>query len=391
MSRVDKVPDFRTNASAERAVERGSQLTELLSEHTRVLHLLDTTAALRDLARMMREGCGAHIGLAGPIEAERLLVLRQWDGTRATGLHDLHVPMGLGLGGLAYAKTHPVWVLDYRSSPLITHDFDNAISADGIKTMLAVPMVRGGQTYGVVYAALREAREISDRVLDTATRIADDGAIALQTAATARRQREAATRAERRRIAAALHDSVGAQLFRIGSELRDLRTTAAHGHTELVDQLLRLEKQLAQTASAFRESVQALNQQEPSQSLTATLSNDCAEFQRRTGVEAQTLEIGALPECDEHRAKAIIAVVREALLNVEKHANADSVLVSLLPMDGGIAVSVADDGTGWGESTAASGIGMQTMRDRVEAVGGTFSVVTNEDGGITVRVWMPVA
>lgn len=357
-----------------------------------MLNLLDSTMALRGLAQLVRDECGVHIGLAGPAESDRLLVLRQWSGTRATGLHDLHVGMGLGLGGRAFAELKPVWVEDYCSSDLITHDFDRPIAADGIHSMLAVPMVRGDQLYGVLYAAKRDTSAFSDRQLDTAVNIARSGALALQTASTAERRQEAATNAERRRIASALHDTVGAQLFRIGAELRDLRH-AAHGENSmLLERLASLEDQLTETASAFRESVHALDQVDPAGQLGATLLNDCAEFQRRTGTAAQAVEIGAVPEIDPTRTRALVAAVREALLNVEKHAHARSVLVTVLAMDGGLTVSIADDGDGWsaeGEEEPG-GIGLRRTTDRVEGVGGALSAVVNEDGGLTVRVWIPL-
>lgn len=400
VSAVSKEPGVWAGhrTSMARAAEQSSQFEQLLDEHSQVLSLLDGTVALRGLARRIRDACGAHIGLAGPVESDQLLVLRQWNGTCATGLHDLYVPMGLGLGGLAFAELQPVWVHDYCASELITHDFDGAISADGIKTMLAVPMVREGRVYGVVYAAMRELTDFSDRQLDGALNVANSGALALQTATAAKRQRESAVAAERRRVASALHDSVGARLFRIGAELRDLRTLAANEGTPLLDRLVSLEDQLAQTASAFRESVHALDHDEPTGGLAATLSSHCAAFQRRTGTAAQTVEIGTVPDCDPHRTRVLVAAAREALLNVEKHARAHSVLISLIALDAGLTVSVADDGGGWNQENSAgsdlgagNGVGLRSMTDRVEEVGGTLSVVTNEDGGLTVRIWIPLS
>jgi signal transduction histidine kinase len=379
----------RLRTRGEPAAEQAVQFDQLLDEHQHVLSLLDSTAALRGLAARIREICGAHIGLAGPIESEDLLVLRQWNGTQASGLHDLHVPPGIGLGGLAFSELQPVWVHDYTTSDLITHDFDFAISADGIKTMLAVPMVRSGRIYGVVYAAMRELTEFSDRQLDGAINVARSGALALQTAADAQRQRESSAAAERRRVAAALHDSVGAQLFRLGTELRDLRTTAGEGGEgqQLLSRLASLEDQLAETASAFRESIYALEDEPPSGGLAAVLSGNCTSFQERTGIAAQAVEVGELPECDPHRQRVLTAAAREALLNVEKHARARSVLVSLTGLDSGLALSIADDGVGWAEQE--QGVGLRAMRERVEEVGGTVSVVVNEDGGLTVRIWVP--
>ncbi len=359
-----------------------------------MLDLLDRAAALRGLAHQVRERTGAHIGFAGPIEDDQLLVLRHWSGTRATGMHDLQVPLGRGLGGSAFARSMPVWVDDYCLSQSITHDFDVPISDEGIRSMLAVPMVRGGRILGVVYAAMREIVELGDRRLDTVVDLATSGALALKTASAAERQRETAAAGERRRIASSLHDSVGARLFRIGAELRDMRSLVDGEATELTERLDSLQQQLAETSSEFRESIYALDHDESGGDLTATLSRDCAGFQKRTGIAAQTVEIGPLPVCDSQRARVAVAAAREALLNVEKHARAHSVLISVIEWDGGVVVSVADDGDGWHSHDTdrpGNGVGLSSLADRVEGVGGTLSVVANEDGGLTVRIWMPAS
>lgn len=382
-------------AAGKRTAVHAERFGQLLDEHAQVLNLLDSTTALRGLAQLIREKCGAHIGLAGPAESDRLLVLRQWAGTQATGLHDLHVPLGLGLGGRVFAELKPVWVDDYCASEMITHDFDRPISADGIRTMLAVPMVRTGRVYGVLYAAVRDIKGFSDRQLDAAVDIANSGALALQTASAAERQRETAAVAERRRIASALHDSVGAQLFRIGAELRDMRNDAeGQGEgTALLGRLAWLENQLTEAASAFRDSVHALDHDEPIGWLGTMLTSDCTAFQRRTGIAAQAVEVGEVPECDPHRTRVVVTAAREALLNVEKHANARSLLVSTIAWDGGIMVSVADDGEGWRarDDGTDDGIGLSSTAGRVEEIGGKLSVVSNEDGGLTVRIWIPLS
>jgi signal transduction histidine kinase len=105
-----------------------------------------------------------------------------------------------------------------------------------------------------------------------------------------------------------------------------------------------------------------------------------------------------------------VAVVREALVNVEKHAHATSVVVSLVASGEGLAVAIADDGLGWPDAAApgadplaelaarrprgpsrerSSGMGLKASYDRVARLGGALSIVGNEDGGLTVRAWVP--
>jgi signal transduction histidine kinase len=81
---------------------------------------------------------------------------------------------------------------------------------------------------------------------------------------------------------------------------------------------------------------------------------------------------------------------REALLNAEKHARARSIVVSVFAARGGVAVSVSDDGMGLPDDYAKrAGLGLAAVNERLAQVGGTVSIGSNEDGGVTVQAWLP--
>jgi signal transduction histidine kinase len=87
---------------------------------------------------------------------------------------------------------------------------------------------------------------------------------------------------------------------------------------------------------------------------------------------------------------ALADSAREALLNVEKHARARSVVVTVSAQENGIAVTISDDGVGPGADPAhPGGLGLASMSDRLARVGGAATVTRNEDGGTMVRAWVP--
>ncbi len=378
------------------ALAQVDALRQLIDEHHDVVALLDRAALLREASRRIRERTGLDLGYAAQLEGEDLLVIRGWSGSRSCRLRNLEVRRGLGLGGKSFALARPVWVPDYCASPAITHEFDAVIRAEGIGAMVAVPLLHDGTVLGVAYGAQRETIRIGDTVLREVERIAAPTATALHLAERADGQTEAALLAERQRIAVALHDSVGAMLFSIGAEVRDLQSDAC-ADPQLLAKLRGVEARIADTAAAFRESLAVLDVVTPNQALTATVRGDCEAFGRRTGVVARCIALTDVPALDDAHCAAVVAVVREALVNVEKHAAATSVVVSIAATDGGVAVAVADDGLGWsaaGERSRAtrgtsSGLGLQASYDRLARLGGTLSVVGNEDGGLTVRAWVP--
>jgi signal transduction histidine kinase len=85
--------------------------------------------------------------------------------------------------------------------------------------------------------------------------------------------------------------------------------------------------------------------------------------------------------------------VREGLLNVEKHAGASTVVVSLGEVEGGVQVAVADDGApveaAGADGVPGTGLGLRMLVERAARLGGRVSLVHDEDGGTTLRMLLP--
>jgi PAS domain S-box-containing protein len=87
-------------------------------------------------------------------------------------------------------------------------------------------------------------------------------------------------------------------------------------------------------------------------------------------------------------------IVQEALTNVRKHAGASRVLVELRERDGGMATVVTDDGVGFRAGAdptrpRAGHIGLQSMRERAEALGGWWRIESRPEGGTRMEFWLP--
>jgi signal transduction histidine kinase len=205
----------------------------------------------------------------------------------------------------------------------------------------------------------------------------------------ARHAAEVAVHEERRRLALELHDTVGAMLFTLGAGIRRL------GDEPTLDEVVRariatIEQQAMEAAAALRGSLRVLSAPPEQVSLGVALREHCRSFQERTGTTARTITLTELPPLPRARIRALADATREALLNVEKHARARSVVVSVFAVRGGVAVTVSDDGVGLGEDHAAhAGLGLSATADRLARVGGAVSVASGDDGGVTVQAWVP--
>jgi PAS domain S-box-containing protein len=87
-------------------------------------------------------------------------------------------------------------------------------------------------------------------------------------------------------------------------------------------------------------------------------------------------------------------IVQEAITNVRKHAGASRVRVELRERDGGMATVVTDDGVGFRAGAdptrpRAGHIGLQSMRERAEALGGWWRIESRPEGGTRMEFWLP--
>jgi signal transduction histidine kinase len=92
-------------------------------------------------------------------------------------------------------------------------------------------------------------------------------------------------------------------------------------------------------------------------------------------------------------ATTLYRITCEAVVNARKHAAGSTVTVELRDRDGGYAVRVRDDGPGFvpeGTGYSPTGhVGLSSMRERSEALGGSWSLESRPGAGTTVRCWVP--
>jgi LuxR family transcriptional regulator, regulator of acetate metabolism len=386
----------RERAAADRAAEQEHRLSTLLAERDGLLAVLDRVLALQGTARLIRDVAGADAGFVADVDGKNQAVIRWLAGNRTDSLQDLAVPIGQGIGGRVMALGRPVRVSDYVTARSITHHFDGVVSREAMSAMLAVPVLQpvanGGSTVvAVAYAALRGPGEFGDDAVRAVQEVAVDAARALRLADAAAAGRDTAVAAERLRMQAALHDSVGAMLFSIGAQVRDLRTTLPDNPL-LCTRLSQLELDVSAASLALREALLALSESSPERALPIELAEHCRSFEARTGIPARLVQLGEVRPLDRERTTLLIGAVREGLLNVEKHAVASTVVVSLGEVDGGVQVAVADDGGPGERSTAAgAGLGIRSLVERAARLGGRVSLVRDEDGGSTLRMSLPLS
>ncbi len=218
---------------------------------------------------------------------------------------------------------------------------------------------------------------------------AQESARTRQLAADLQRTREdlvAAREEERRRIRRDLHDSLGPALSGQALTIEAARSLLATDPAA-ADGLLRdLTAHSRQALDEVRRLARQLRPPVLDELGLAAALGDLRERYRPQGLDV-TVEVPPLPDLPAAVEVAVYRIVQEALTNVVRHAAARTCVLSLGLDGAALAVSVVDDGCGVGSSPA--GVGMASMRERAEELGGALTV-TSSPGGTRVTARLPL-
>lgn len=135
----------------------------------------DATVAAR-AARQVRTATDADVGFAAVLDRSGTTFrVGQLTGNRTTRMDGIVSTLGIGVGGRCIQLGKPVLVSDYTADRGITHQFDAAVSAEGLHAMFAVPLRVNGEVRGAVYGALRNPVRFGDQVVGLAERACNLG------------------------------------------------------------------------------------------------------------------------------------------------------------------------------------------------------------------------
>jgi len=211
-----------------------------------------------------------------------------------------------------------------------------------------------------------------------------------------RRQKENALRQElavaeeRARIARELHDSAGNALV------------AAIQHAQLCQHLLsqspeQARQQLSEHITALRHALDEMRELvfhlrpvsfSPDE-LANALKQFIARFSQRTGIQVN-LQLDDLPISSPAMSIALMRLIQEALTNAVKHGKATVVEVTLKREGKNLIGTIRDNGIGFEPERTSAGLGLQTMRERIAAFGGSLKIQSAPQQGTTVEFTLPL-
>jgi len=263
---------------------------------------------------------------------------------------------------------------------------------------LTTPLMVGGRTVGALCAGTREARAFTAEERDVLSGLANLAAIAVENARLQERVQSLAVLEERERIAREIHDSVGQVLGYVNTKAQAVKVLLDAGKgAEAQAQLAQLEQAAREVYADLREAILGLRTETgPERRLIPVLHDYIRRFSELSGVTTELVAEGDparyifSPIAELH----LLRIIQEALTNVRKHAMAGRAWVRLAEQDGTVTISVRDNGLGFDPERLQSGawprFGLQTMRERAEAIGGTFAIRSGGGSGTEVVVRLPL-
>jgi len=201
---------------------------------------------------------------------------------------------------------------------------------------------------------------------------------------------------ERRQFSRELHDRVGQNLTALGIDLDILKTQLSGNGNEAFRSRLNDAAALLESTAGSIENV--MSELRPPMlddyGLLPALQWYANEFSSRTGIQVDVEGDERIERLTQASEIALFRITQEALNNVAKHAHAGRVHITLARSGTRFIMSVSDDGVGLdaGSNSVSSrrpGLGMVTMRERTQAVGGQFEIGAASGHGTRIVVRIP--
>lgn len=255
---------------------------------------------------------------------------------------------------------------------------------------LGIPMQQGGQAIGVLGIIGDDLSQVSPEDLGLLNSLADQLVIVVENHHLRQQAQRLAVIEERNRLARELHDSVTQSLYSLTLFAGVAQRLIQSGRVQEVGGYITEMSEAAQQAlKEMRLLVHKLRPPILQQAgLVRALQNRLSAVEVRAGIKTDLIiarDFHVEPELEE----VLYQVVQESLNNALKHARATEVTVEITRESNGcVFLWVRDNGRGfdWETAVSAGGLGLTSMRERVEAIGGTISYSSHPGEGTAIAV-----
>ncbi|CAD2079018.1 GAF domain-containing sensor histidine kinase [Phocicoccus pinnipedialis] len=253
---------------------------------------------------------------------------------------------------------------------------------NGITHHATVPLMSGGESYGLLNVATPYVKEFSQEELNLLESVAFQIGSTLKRIDLNRRERENILVQERQRLARDLHDSVNQMLFSINIMSNGLK------RLDDMNKIKTTISSIEDTSKYAMREMKALIWQLKPIGLENGMIQAIEHYAKLLGVDVD-IEINGFYDLDDKSEAQIFRVIQESLNNIKKHSGVTKAVIKILNHDTEFYLTVEDKGKGFRIDTKHPySHGIKNMNERVTQIGGVFKIESelNKGTAITVRL-----
>ncbi|MFQ5879036.1 MAG: GAF domain-containing protein [Dehalococcoidia bacterium] len=378
---------------------RSTALEALYEIGTGLSALLDVRTVKGTAVRKARQLFGADTaGLALLHESQAEV---QWDllaGATSDEFRTLKLQLGQCVAGQVIQSGEPVIIEDVAQEVEGLATTHPLLVVENLRAALVVPVRIAGKPVGALMVGHRTPYSFHLSDLKLLMSLANQVAVAINNAQLYERLGALSALEERERLAREMHDGLAQLLGHVAARATATSELLAQGKIEGVQEQLSRLREVAQDAYVdVRQSILGLRTRP---SAKRGLLEGLGEYvQRITEQEGLPVHLETVEGADTlELAPAVevqaIRIIQEALSNVRKHAQAQEAWVKVGGDTHWVTITIQDNGQGF-DPTRMNGrgghFGLETMRERAEAVGGRLTIETAPGKGTSVTVQLPVS
>ena len=365
------------------SIDDPSRLRRVLDAVLLIEKDLELPALLRHVVEEACSMAGARYGALGVLNDDKT-ALAEFITVGLAAEEEAQIgprPTGKGVLGLLVTDPQPLRLVHLGAHP---DSFGFPPAHPPMTSFLGVPVKVRDEVYGNLY--LTDKIGWSEFTRDDVALVeafALAAGIAVENTRLHKQVQVAAVYEDRDRLARDLHDHVIQRLFGLGLNLQGMSVRASNADA---DRLQKHVSEIDEIIGEIRSTIYALGMGGVSRGVRDDVTALVADLDDLVGFELVVSFDGAVNTAVSERvAEHLMAAIREAVTNIERHAEATEASIVLSTNDGHCRLQVTDNGRGM-DGRTEGGLGLNNLRQRAEKMHGQFDVLSNPTGGTTL-VW----
>jgi signal transduction histidine kinase len=368
-----------------RSIEDPVKLRRVLEASLLIERDLELPVLLRHVVEEACSMTGSRYGALGVLDEDRtalsefITVGLEPDEESKIGLR----PTGRGVLGLLIAHPVPLRLANLSTDP---NSFGFPPNHPPMTSFLGVPIKVRDEVYGNLYLTDKIGwSEFTNDDLALVEALAVAAGIAIENARLHQQVQVVAVFEDRDRLARDLHDTVIQRLFGVGLNLQSMAGRAPRDMSEGLGEAV---AEIDRVIDRIRGTIYQLGMGGEDRGVRDHVISLIQELSSVAGLNVEVsfegpVDTAISAQVTEH----LVAVIRESVTNIGRHAHATQASVTIKVENGQCRLTVHDNGDGFDESKVRQGgLGLTNLRARAEKLDGTF-LVENAEGGGTLLTW----